>query len=97
MFRFIEIYIIYKFTCRNRKGKAAGRACGTAKIRPFKKRQQQKYKRPSTDEASDGTDIILPTPGDSSSGGTDLSFIDSVVVILNKIIELILNISKVPW
>ncbi len=55
------------------------------------------YKRPSTDEASDGTDIILPTPGDSSSGGTDLSFIDSVVVILNKIIELILNLSKVPW
>ena len=55
------------------------------------------FTRPSTDEASDGTDIILPTPGDSSSGGTDLSFIDSVVRILNKIIELILNISKVPW
>ncbi len=56
------------------------------------------FTRPSTDEASDGTDIILPTPGDSgNSGGSDLSFIDSVVRILNKIIELILNISKVPW
>lgn len=41
---------------------------------------------------------IVPLGTDNSGdSGMDFSFIDSVVVILNKIIELILNISKVPW
>ena len=41
---------------------------------------------------------IVPLGTDySGDSGMDFSFIDSVVVILNKIIELILNLSKVPW
>lgn len=55
------------------------------------------FNRPGTDEPSDGSgETVVPTP-DDNTGGADLSIIDSVVAIINKIIELILNLSRVSW
>ena len=50
-----------------------------------------------TDDIDRPLGIVPLGTDDSGDSGMDFSFIDSVVVILNKIIELILNISKVPW
>ncbi len=50
-----------------------------------------------TDDIDRPLGIIPLGTDDSGDSGMDFSFLDSVVEILNKIIELILNISKVPW
>ena len=50
-----------------------------------------------TDDIDRPLGIVPLGTYDSGDSGMDFSFIDSVVVILNKIIELILNLSKVPW